>query len=115
MLFFIQYSIAHVVHVISYNISKFGSKIMKLLNLKWKITSSIKVFILVAGDCTSILNIAHDEWNSCKTARYSLITCSVVVGTVGVLSWIRAFLLPHSSDSLSSSNLLLEVEPEKNS
>ena len=88
---------------------------MKLLHLKWKTTSSIKVFILVTGDYTSILNIAHDEWNSCKTARYSVITRSVVVGIVGGWSWNRAFLLPHSSDSLSFSNLLLDVEPEKNS
>jgi hypothetical protein len=35
------------VHVVNYNISKFGSKIMKLLNLNWKIA-----FLLVVRDCT---------------------------------------------------------------
>jgi hypothetical protein len=41
-----------IVHVVNYNMSKFGFKILKLLNLKWKIASSIIGLILTAGHYT---------------------------------------------------------------
>jgi hypothetical protein len=51
MLFLHQNSIVCVVHVVNYNVSKFGFKILKLLNLKWKIASSITGLILILGHC----------------------------------------------------------------
>jgi hypothetical protein len=41
-----------VVHVVNYNMSKFGFKILKLLNLKWKIASNITSLVLISGHCT---------------------------------------------------------------
>jgi hypothetical protein len=54
MLFFTSklYHVQYVVHVVNYNMSKFGFKIIKLLNLKWKIASSITNLILISGHCT---------------------------------------------------------------
>jgi hypothetical protein len=57
-----QNSIVCIVHVVNYDMSKFGFKILKLLNLKWKIASNITCFILIAGRCTliHILNLDNN-------------------------------------------------------
>jgi hypothetical protein len=36
-------------HLANYNMFKFGFKILMLLNLKWKILPSIKVYVLFGG------------------------------------------------------------------
>jgi hypothetical protein len=51
-----------IVHVVNYNMSKFGFKILKLLNLEWKIASSITNLILIAGHYTLMRNtVPHDQ------------------------------------------------------
>jgi hypothetical protein len=52
MLFLHQNSIVCVVHFVNYNMSKFGFKILKFFNLKWKIASSIIGFILIVEHYT---------------------------------------------------------------
>ena len=55
-----QNSIVYIVHVVNYNMSKFGFKILKLLNLKWKIASSITNLIFIAWHCTFAFH--YPQW-----------------------------------------------------
>jgi hypothetical protein len=89
MVFSHQNSIICVVHVVNYNMSKFGFKILKLLNLKWKIASSITSFILIARHCTLVCTFRWTHTNF-------LIFHNIQIVTVIVQKCDVVFLLPCS-------------------
>jgi hypothetical protein len=65
------------VHVVNYNMFKFGFKILKLLNLKWKIASDITGFILIAGHCTTLAT----PTSSCPTPAVPAYALSSALAT----------------------------------
>jgi hypothetical protein len=73
-----QKTIICIIHLVNYNISKFGSKIWT--DLKWKITSNINVCISSAGNCTG-----QPQYSVGSINTFSLVILSVVP------PWVRVY------------------------